>query len=153
MVKKKWSRAARAYIFGKSGGLCWYCGHNPASQVEHQIPEKRGGTHDDHNLVGACIECNRRKAGHGVSGNPNWTLDEYRAEVAAAIGIPPAELRFYGEQLMVLRAQIVEKHPARIRLVILAGGRDDLLLERARPLPAHRWSPPYVYRRILNEDV
>lgn len=77
---------------------------------------------------------------------PNWNLEEYREQVAAAPGRPPRELLFYGERYDVLRRALLEQHPRMIHGVILAGQRDELLTAPPEPLPEIRWDPPYVYK-------
>lgn len=39
---------------------CAYCGM-PSESIEHVDPVSRGGTNDCDNVVGACMDCNRRK--------------------------------------------------------------------------------------------
>lgn len=50
------------------GDPCAYCG-KPSDSLEHVDPVSRGGSNDSDNIVGACLDCNRRKS--------NKTLLEY----------------------------------------------------------------------------
>ena len=52
-------------------GECVYCG-GPATERDHVVPKRRGGTDDPSNLVLACHACNTSK---GL-----WTPDEWLAE-------------------------------------------------------------------------
>lgn len=48
-------------------GICYYCGRDFESlderevQIDHAIPQSRGGIDDEGNLVVACRSCNRLK--------------------------------------------------------------------------------------------
>lgn len=44
----------------RDGYICAYCGQD-ATQVDHVIPRKAGGTHDLDNLVACCAPCNSKK--------------------------------------------------------------------------------------------
>lgn len=41
-------------------GVCCYCG-NPASGVDHLLPQSRGGENTIENLASCCTQCNSRK--------------------------------------------------------------------------------------------
>lgn len=57
-------------VYHKTHGQCWYCSADISPfgnwEVEHQTPKCQGGTDDLANLVAACRECNREKAGRNV---------------------------------------------------------------------------------------
>jgi HNH endonuclease len=42
------------------GQACVYCGA-PAQEADHVMPTSRGGSEERHNLVPACLHCNRSK--------------------------------------------------------------------------------------------
>lgn len=63
----------RRNIYDRTSGLCHIChkklsfknygsiGAKAAWEVEHSIPQSKGGTHHPNNLYPACITCNRSK--------------------------------------------------------------------------------------------
>lgn len=54
----------RRRVYRSNGGICRYCGKEltlEQTTVDHVIPESRGGTNADVNLVAACGKCNRKK--------------------------------------------------------------------------------------------
>ncbi len=64
----------RLRVLKRDGYICQYCGAD-ATQVDHVIPRKRGGTHDLENLVACCAPCNSAKGAKeglflGVSSTP-----------------------------------------------------------------------------------
>ena len=64
----------KADVWGKTGGMCWYCGKlmNPFKtfSVDHFIPITHGGSSILANLVPTCRPCNSAKR--------NRTLEEFR---------------------------------------------------------------------------
>jgi 5-methylcytosine-specific restriction endonuclease McrA len=68
-----WTFEERRWIFDKTSGDCHIChkqlsfgnyaqnGRRGAWEVEHSVPQARGGTHHGNNLFAACISCNRAK--------------------------------------------------------------------------------------------
>jgi len=50
----------RIRVLKRDGYICQYCGGD-ATQVDHVIPRKVGGTHDLENLVACCAPCNSAK--------------------------------------------------------------------------------------------
>jgi hypothetical protein len=50
----------RVRVLKRDGYICQYCG-SEATQVDHVIPRKAGGSHDLDNLVACCAPCNTRK--------------------------------------------------------------------------------------------
>ena len=62
------------WIFGRTAGRCFYCGKllsmknkgyyggRGAHELDHFIPFSRGGADQPHNLVAACVGCNRAKS-------------------------------------------------------------------------------------------
>lgn len=43
------------------GPVCVYCNEAPATEADHYIPRKHGGSDDLSNLVPACWRCNNTK--------------------------------------------------------------------------------------------
>lgn len=73
------SPGLRARIMETTQGRCWYCGTDPATAIDHQIPVALGGTNDPANLVPACSRCNHLKKAKTVDhfrvamgGGPFW---------------------------------------------------------------------------------
>jgi 5-methylcytosine-specific restriction endonuclease McrA len=54
-----WKRI-RQVILARDLKVCAYCGQE-ATEVDHIIPVKHGGTDDESNLTAACVRCNRSK--------------------------------------------------------------------------------------------
>ena len=57
-------KMTRLEIFHRDQYTCQYCGKETHQlTLDHVIPRHLGGEHTWENVVGACIPCNRRKAG------------------------------------------------------------------------------------------
>ncbi|MCX7912857.1 MAG: HNH endonuclease [Dehalococcoidales bacterium] len=57
-------KMSRYEIFNRDKYTCQYCGQKSRHlTLDHVIPRYRGGQHTWENVVTACVECNRRKAG------------------------------------------------------------------------------------------
>lgn len=57
-------RLSRASIFLRDNNTCQYCGEKTVSlTIDHVIPRFQGGGYSWDNLITACVECNRKKAG------------------------------------------------------------------------------------------
>lgn len=57
-------RMTRFEIFERDHYTCQYCGKQThALTLDHVIPRHSGGPHTWENVVSACVNCNRRKAG------------------------------------------------------------------------------------------
>lgn len=56
---QKWKRQ-RIRVLQRDAYTCQYCGQE-ATQVDHVISRKDGGSHDIDNLVACCAPCNTRK--------------------------------------------------------------------------------------------
>lgn len=58
----------RKRIFARDDYTCKYCGAwGVRLECDHVVPVIRGGTHDDDNLVAACVPCNRSKGGKSLA--------------------------------------------------------------------------------------
>ena len=54
----------RYEIFNRDKYTCQYCGEQSRHlTLDHVIPRYRAGQHTWENVVSACVDCNRRKAG------------------------------------------------------------------------------------------
>ena len=57
-------KLTRFEVFNRDQHTCQYCGEKTRQlTLDHIIPRYRGGQNTWENVVGACIPCNRRKAG------------------------------------------------------------------------------------------
>lgn len=57
-------RLRRAEIFARDLYTCQYCGKRTKDlTIDHVVPRRLGGEHTWQNVVSACVQCNRRKAG------------------------------------------------------------------------------------------
>lgn len=60
------SKRVRFEIFKRDAFTCQYCGRKPPEvvlEIDHIDPRCNGGTNEKINLVSACFDCNRGKAG------------------------------------------------------------------------------------------
>lgn len=74
------SKRSRFEIFKRDSFTCQYCGKKPPQailEVDHILPRCEGGSNLKSNLVTACFDCNRGKAG--------ITLDNYSEPLSAVI--------------------------------------------------------------------
>ena len=70
----------RLRVLKRDGYICQYCGQE-ATQVDHVIPRKVGGTHDLDNLVACCAPCNSAKGARSegvfLGAGSTSTIKEY----------------------------------------------------------------------------
>ncbi len=81
--RKPLSKKIRFDVFKRDGFVCQYCGAHPPDALlepDHITPVCEGGTNDIGNLVTACFNCNRGKAGNLLTVVPK-SLIEQGAEV------------------------------------------------------------------------
>jgi 5-methylcytosine-specific restriction endonuclease McrA len=58
----KWIRPEkRAAIYLRDSSKCVYCGSHDRLSLDHVIPRDLGGTHQETNLVTACVSCNSKR--------------------------------------------------------------------------------------------
>ena len=66
--------STRFRVLERDGFRCRYCGKSSDQgavlEVDHLYPKSKGGSHSIDNLVTACWECNRGKAGRPLLGQP-----------------------------------------------------------------------------------
>jgi 5-methylcytosine-specific restriction endonuclease McrA len=60
-----WKRL-RQQILARDLWICAYCGAD-ATEVDHVLPVKHGGSDDESNLTASCVRCNRSK---GIKSRP-----------------------------------------------------------------------------------
>jgi 5-methylcytosine-specific restriction endonuclease McrA len=93
--RKPISKKARFEVFKRDGFTCQYCGATPPNvllEVDHITPVCEGGENGEGNLVTACFNCNRGKAGISLS-----VVPKSLAEKAAEIQEREAQLAGYRE--------------------------------------------------------
>jgi len=57
-------KLTRLEVFRRDEYTCQYCGRQTKElTLDHVMPRYRGGQHTWENVVSACVQCNRRKAG------------------------------------------------------------------------------------------
>ena len=57
-------KMTRYEIFNRDRYTCQYCGQQSRNlTLDHIVPRYRGGEHTWENVVSACVNCNRKKAG------------------------------------------------------------------------------------------
>jgi len=75
----------RQSIFAAWAHRCAYCGQ-PAQSLDHVMPKARGGLTVRHNLVPACLRCNRLKSHREVFSwwrlQPFWCADAQASLIA-----------------------------------------------------------------------
>jgi hypothetical protein len=55
----KWIRPEkRLAIYARDGFACCYCGSEDQLSLDHLQPRELGGSHDETNLICACVSCN-----------------------------------------------------------------------------------------------
>ena len=75
----------RRIIWKKAKGRCAHCGRYTSSKyqtVDHYVPQSKGGTWDQRNLLPACVSCNKTRGNRDV--NPKeyykyaekWAIEE-----------------------------------------------------------------------------
>jgi len=95
------SKKLRFEIFKRDGFQCKYCGRRPPEvtlEVDHILPQKRGGKDNPENLITACFDCNRGKG-------------------AGDLKIPPDSIKERTERLKERELQLKEfyKYQEKIR--------------------------------------
>lgn len=72
--RKSLSKKVRFDVFKRDGFACQYCGNTPPAvilEVDHIDPVCEGGEDTRDNLITACFDCNRGKAGATLSVAPD----------------------------------------------------------------------------------
>lgn len=67
------SKKTRFEVFKRDSFKCQYCGKSPPDvvlEIDHVVPKCSGGDDGKHNLLTACMDCNRGKGGHGLDAIP-----------------------------------------------------------------------------------
>jgi len=74
--KRPVSKARRARILKRDGGVCHYCGSSENLTIDHIVAEVSGGAHTDDNLVACCRSCNSSKGTKSYDDFLAWRAGE-----------------------------------------------------------------------------
>lgn len=80
ITKKK-----RFEAFKRDGFTCQYCGSTPPKiilELDHITPVCEGGDDDMDNLITACFDCNRGKAGNSLTSIPKTVEQRHQESIA-----------------------------------------------------------------------
>ena len=72
--RKSVSKKLRFEIFKRDSFTCQYCGNTPPKivlELDHITPVCEGGDNSEDNLITACFDCNRGKAGNKLDCAPD----------------------------------------------------------------------------------
>ncbi len=87
-------KLTRLEVFSRDRYACQYCGRDGGElTVDHVVPRYRGGEHAWHNVVSACIPCNRRKAGGTPAEAGMNLIRQPRVPRASGFTVPYHHLR------------------------------------------------------------
>lgn len=88
--------STRFRVLERDGFRCRYCGKSADDgavlEADHLYPKSKGGSHSVDNLVTACWDCNRGKAGRPLLGQPKpkeWGRVRRRRYRSIAVSIEP----------------------------------------------------------------
>jgi 5-methylcytosine-specific restriction endonuclease McrA len=97
------TKARRAAIHARDGGLCFYCLHRLSARLrclDHVVPLARMGRNSYRNLVSCCVECNTQKGEtvaedflRGLYRDGRLTADELTGRLRALEALAAGELR------------------------------------------------------------
>jgi len=79
MNRKPISKKTRFEVFKRDSFTCQYCSSKPPNvplEIDHIKPVCKGGTNHIDNLITACFDCNRGKAGNELSVIPQTLVDK-----------------------------------------------------------------------------
>jgi len=77
--RKPISKKLRFEVFKRDSFTCQYCSAKPPKvplEIDHLIPVCKKGTNHIDNLVTACFDCNRGKAGNELTSIPKTILEK-----------------------------------------------------------------------------
>jgi CRISPR/Cas system Type II protein with McrA/HNH and RuvC-like nuclease domain len=78
----------KSELLKRDGNFCFYCGRSPDYlEIEHKVPQCRGGSDDLSNLVLACYFCNNHKATKTADEWLSW-MSFYPAWILLALPFP-----------------------------------------------------------------
>ena len=97
--QKKSLKKLKPHVWNKTHGYCYYCGTKitlDSMNIDHLIPEKKGGAHNLDNLFPACQTCNSSKG--------TKTLEEFRYSNKMKLFNKKHNITFSQEQYIFLKA-------------------------------------------------
>lgn len=98
------STRTRFEVFKRDRFTCHYCGRTPPTvllELDHVLPRVAGGTDDRENLITACQDCNRGKAGNLLEEGAAPVVSR---DVVAELAERVKQAQAYAEIVQALRA-------------------------------------------------
>lgn len=81
--------------------ICFYCKTTDATQVDHLVPIKKGGTDEQNNLVASCRHCNSSKGAK--------SLKEWSTEISRSLHFYEVEIVYLKKILATLSTEELDK--------------------------------------------
>ena len=103
MARTAISKKIRFEVFKRDSFICQYCAAKPPKvplEVDHIVPVCKGGKNHIDNLITACFDCNRGKAGNELTSIPKTILEKSEGKKIA--------LQQYKEYQKILQAERVQ---------------------------------------------
>lgn len=100
MSRTALSKKVRFEVFKRDSFTCQYCAAKPPKvplEVDHIVPVCKGGKNHIDNLITACFDCNRGKAGNELTSIPKTILEKSEGKKIA--------LQQYKEYQKILSAE------------------------------------------------
>lgn len=116
------SKRARFEVFKRDGFTCQYCGEAPPRvilEIDHVVPICEGGEDEEWNMITACFNCNRGKAGIPLS-----IVPKSLAEKAAEVEEREAQLAGYRE-IIQARVERIEDDMWQVAEILFPRWEED----------------------------
>lgn len=97
------SKKTRFEVFKRDNFTCQYCSAKPPKvplEIDHLKPVCKGGKNNIDNLITACFDCNRGKAGNELSSIPQTIIEKSEGKKLALL-----QYRDYQKLLLLQKAQ------------------------------------------------
>lgn len=104
MERKSISKKVRFEVFKRDFFTCQYCSARPPKvplELDHIVPVCKGGKNNIDNLITACFDCNRGKAGNELTSIPKTIIEKSEGKKLAL-----KQYKEYQKILQEERAQI-----------------------------------------------
>lgn len=103
-TRKAISKKTRFEVFKRDNFTCQYCSAKPPKvplEIDHLLPVCKNGTNHIDNLITACFDCNRGKAGNELTSIPQTVLEKSEGKKLAL-----QQYKEYQKLLSLEKAQI-----------------------------------------------